>query len=292
MTDSDSMRSFKLIRAPRAGTFYVTPNKSTCVLPMNNGKFRTSAPGQASRHDRLEYCSTVGVTNSNPSRDLDPIRRLTRAECDIDELTDCGDSQQLGHVRSVHEDAVIVVVPSHVFLDADYRQKDGIKIEMADVPVYLEIRVRRYRETQLCDLDKHRVWGHLNFVGFSSVQFRGRGPALRHPHVCNHSVDVRSDDVSRDDDAVGGSSRGTLLEWDLHVLLPAGLNEEGELPVDNYTPLSRIHKYSDVVGVKHDVPAKHANGLICGVDVLPLFLRGGHEVATGGLECRSRAAYV
>lgn len=40
MTDSDSMRSFKLIRAPRAGTFYVTPNKSTCVLPMNNGKFR------------------------------------------------------------------------------------------------------------------------------------------------------------------------------------------------------------------------------------------------------------
>lgn len=31
----------------------------------------------------------MGVINLNPSRDLDPIRRLTRAKCDVDKLTDC-----------------------------------------------------------------------------------------------------------------------------------------------------------------------------------------------------------
>lgn len=40
MADSNLMRSFKLTRAPRAGSFDVTPKKSTCVLPIKNGNFR------------------------------------------------------------------------------------------------------------------------------------------------------------------------------------------------------------------------------------------------------------
>lgn len=39
---------------------------------------------------------------------------------------------------------MIVVMLSYVFFNADYRQKDDIKIEIANMPIYLEIYVCSY----------------------------------------------------------------------------------------------------------------------------------------------------